>query len=94
MALDSGSKEAAQRHMTRAGRLAAASGDTQLTAQSYASLSHVARLRGNGAEALAHAETGYDTSGAAHHMGHLRLGCSSCVRVAWRHREIRPGPSR
>jgi|HigsolmetaAR206D_1030411.scaffolds.fasta_scaffold07112_3 Tetratricopeptide repeat. len=65
MALDSGSKEAAQRHLTRAARLAAASGDTQLTAQSYASLSHVARLRGNGAEALAHAETG---------LRHLRSG--------------------
>ncbi|MEQ4300047.1 DNA-binding protein [Plantactinospora sp. B6F1] len=58
MAMESGARRMAYRHLSQAGAAAAVSGDTQLAAQVCASLSHFARRHGNASDAVAHAEAG------------------------------------
>lgn len=58
MALDGGARRAARRHLVHAATLASASDDTQLFAQTHASLSYLSRREGNAAEALVHIQTG------------------------------------
>ncbi|MFY1670432.1 DNA-binding protein [Plantactinospora sp. WMMB334] len=67
MALESGAKAMASRHLLRASAAAAASGDTQLAAQIHASLSHCARQDGDAHAAVSHADAGF---------AHLRKGPS------------------
>ncbi|MEN3612412.1 DNA-binding protein [Plantactinospora sp. ZYX-F-223] len=58
MALESGAKMTAYRHLSQASAIAAASGDTQLAAQVCASLSHFARQHGDARDAVTHAKAG------------------------------------
>ncbi|MDW5324971.1 tetratricopeptide repeat protein [Plantactinospora sp. KLBMP9567] len=65
MALESGARTMARRHLSYAVASAVTSGDSQLAAQVCASLSHFARQDGNAHDAVAHAEAG---------LVHLRNG--------------------
>jgi Tfp pilus assembly protein PilF len=71
MALDAGARTAAHRHLRRAVTLARNSGDRQLTAQAYASVSHLARSTGKAEAALTYAREGLACLAAAPPCGWL-----------------------
>lgn len=72
MAHDAGADDRAHHHLRQAAVLARSSGDLQLTAQIYASMSHLNRQQGDAAQALGQVRSGLAALHEAHPHGCLK----------------------